>query len=590
MEINAVNFVKYLNTIHRCNGNNKNTTAEANFNSQFFESILYKDQELINKIAKSLFSGDCKVLLTGFAGDGKTTLAQIILSDLKPDAKLTEPIQEFYIEKYQKKLVVIKDLSENSLDENNEIINRYFLNEGIALLIVSNTGAILNRLKLAYKLFDLNDEIEMEEKVLYGISNNKTNGFGEIKLKKINLNVLNLVSYDNIPTAKNILNKIIFNKAWDKTPEEVPNTHPILKNIETLKNEYVRNRLFLLYELLYEYGHRFTIRNFIEHFSYIITGNLDLLETVPNPCDYLFFNNVFGSFETQENIINKRISICNEISIISLIKKQQFGLNISPRWKRKIWSNLDSENELIFLFDKFYSKIYQNYLDKGYRKDDRNSRLKLYRLIYFLLEDKTIDYKFISTFLNSPGLELWRKIQIDTDGLKTIEKNELMDKLKHVIKENFSGIKLPMNGCKDQEVYITMNRNKKEVIQSAQVVISRFIWRKDDTVKLITKKDKRGKNQLELEFLNTKNKSNFLFLPLPFLDFLIRANSGNINENQFQYFQKRLDKLKNEIIKNSEENNSLSKNTLSLVRVKPNRELGNIKIRLINEDKKMEVE
>ena len=64
------NFIDYLNTLHRCNSNNKNATAEANFQSEFSKDILVEDLDVISTICNGLYSDNGKVLLTGFAGDG----------------------------------------------------------------------------------------------------------------------------------------------------------------------------------------------------------------------------------------------------------------------------------------------------------------------------------------------------------------------------------------------------------------------------------------------------------------------------------------------------------------------------------------
>jgi hypothetical protein len=71
-------FIEYLNSLHRCSGANENATAEANLQSEFYADLLVENSELIDSIGNDLKSHG-KVLLTGFAGDGKTVLAERVI-------------------------------------------------------------------------------------------------------------------------------------------------------------------------------------------------------------------------------------------------------------------------------------------------------------------------------------------------------------------------------------------------------------------------------------------------------------------------------------------------------------------------------
>ena len=98
------NFVKYLNTLHRFNGNNDNATAEANYLNKYASDILVPDLKLVETIEIALKSFH-KVLLTGFAGDGKTTIARIIAK-----RNLQEPRTIIQQENSSRPLVIIKDI------------------------------------------------------------------------------------------------------------------------------------------------------------------------------------------------------------------------------------------------------------------------------------------------------------------------------------------------------------------------------------------------------------------------------------------------------------------------------------------------
>jgi len=596
MNQNTIDFVNYLNTLNRCNGNNRNSTAEANYNHTFAHDILYNDYKLINHIEADLFSNNGKVLLTGFAGDGKTTLAQIIVENLTGKKNLNNRIEEFFIEKYNRSLVVIKDLSEYSIEQNDELITNYLLNDNCSVLIVSNTGAIIYRMKEAYNLLKYEKKEDVEKIILEGISTDDKDGYGNIELNSLKISVVNLVNHDNLPAAKKILTKIVFHKVWDEYKNEV-DTNPVILNVKALQQEYVRNRLFLMYQRLFEYGCRFTLRNFVEHFSYIITGGLGLSDTVINPDEYLLYNNVFGSFEKNEKDIT-----CNDITVIKKIRSEYFGSSISSLWKRLIW---DKSNDIVInsIYEPF-RKYFNSYRNQGYKRESNMSRIKIYRLIYFLLSDEIINNKhytsYINSFLNSPSLELWSKIQGESDSLNSKETFDLFNNLKHTIKEYFAALKLPTNenGNNKDIVYITMSR-KKGIRQSAQVVLSQFVWKNENKVKLDIYEDSRSVKQFRLLLLKDIAYNNFssstfniddyivLNLPLPFLDYLLFANAGTLFDDEFQYFQKRLDLFKNQIISDQMDLENKDNKQLLLVRLKPDRNLGDINFKLIEgRDKK----
>jgi len=212
-------FVSYLNTLHRCNGNNENATAEANVNTEFAQDIIVEDEKIISIILEKLTLNDGKVLLTGFAGDGKTTLAQIIVSRLVPKGSINEPIKYYENTTLGRPLVVIKDLSENAIDQSSTLISKYLIDPKCSLLLVSNTGTVLDRLKENSKMFEMNSH-DVESEVLQGISGNMQTGIGEINLGSIKIGVINLVRHDNLKTARKVLDKIVNHPSWNLVDEE----------------------------------------------------------------------------------------------------------------------------------------------------------------------------------------------------------------------------------------------------------------------------------------------------------------------------------------------------------------------------------
>ncbi len=580
-------FVSYLNTLHRCNGNNENATAEANIKTEFANDIIVEDEKLIALILKKLSVNNGKVLLTGFAGDGKTTLAQIVVSKLVPEGNISEPIMRYESTTFGRSLVVIKDLSETAIDESRDLISTYLLDPNCSLLLVSNTGTVLDRLKENSSIFSMNSH-DVESEVLQGISGNMQTGIGEICLGSTKIGVINLVRHDNLKTARKVLDKIVTHPSWDLVDDEFKES-AIYRNVLALRSQEVQDRLFLMYNRLYEYGERLTMRFLVEHFVFIITGNQK-----DQYSNRLFFDNIFG--EGDKN--------ANTLTAISLINRQHFGSNIPSKWKRRIWINTQNSS-ILNIYPGFDSEYLQT-LNNGKYMDVKGmaARLRAYRILYFLSPEPEVDESFLCSFLNSPGLSIWTKIQKNIP-LDSRFQSQLVNRIRHVVKEYFSGVKLPENDTEgSNDIYITMSRQSSDIRQSAQAVIARFKWEWRNTIDLQIKEDSRGNKQLFLikarKGASLRNPEAIpegsyipLPLPLPFLDYLLKRHMGNIARTEFQNYQKRLDTFKIAILQDEKKDGSFENNdSILLVRLNSKRMLKDITFRLSPKDensKKLEV-
>ena len=105
-------FVDYLNTLHNEKSNNSNALAESQINNTVFKKI-----EVIRPasgyIQNRIVNNDegCLIVLTGHAGDGKTTLLYQTLESLnvKPNGKAVNETVQL---ESGKQLHFVKDFSE----------------------------------------------------------------------------------------------------------------------------------------------------------------------------------------------------------------------------------------------------------------------------------------------------------------------------------------------------------------------------------------------------------------------------------------------------------------------------------------------
>jgi hypothetical protein len=232
------------------------------------------------------------------------------------------------------------------------------------------------------------------------------------------------------------------------------------------------------------------------------------------------------------------------------------------------------------------------------------ARIRVYRILYFLSPEPEVDEGYLCSFLNSPGLSIWSKIQ-KQEPLDSRFQSQLVNRIRHVVKEYFAGVKLPENDTEgSNDIYITMSRQSSDIRQSAQAVIARFKWEWRNTIDLKIRECSRGNMQLFLvkapKGTSLRNPESIteesyisLPLPLPFLDYLLKRHMGNIARSEFQNYQKRLDAFKTAILQDEEKDGGLENDdSILLVRLNSKRMLKDITFKLSPKDensKKLEV-
>lgn len=537
------NFVKYLNTLHRFNGNNDNATAEANYLNKYASDILVPDLKLVETIEIALKSFH-KVLLTGFAGDGKTTIARIIAK-----RNLQEPRTIIQQENSSRPLVIIKDLSEISDDDS--FLYNDLINPNIDLLIVSNTGTFRKKISDLYDRFclkynSLGNKLNFETLVLSGMENVDNNAQGIIRISpELEIKVFNLVKHDNIDLAMKVFKKILDHPSWNNANESEKKSIPYINRELMRNNNYLALiRMEMIYRRIYEYGNRMTIRQLIEHFSYSLTGNYYSYHKF----SFSNFNDLFFM-----NFFNPKAAHIG-ITGVQLVNDAKLGFNIDSNWKRRIWIGADSDVlKIIFGIEWFENLFNFEKNQSSAKRSDYLRRISVLRAIFFLnsaFDESNYSWAFIDSFLNSPGYRYFYQINREKGLLSRADKNFISKKIRHVVKEYFIGMKIPETSsyASKKEVYIAMSRNLANLKQTTQVILKSFEW-KD----LIIERDGRGIYQLVLvtDIPNVSMQIN-----LPFLDYLLSCHSGFITDPAFSNYRKRLDNLRNNILKscNPEDN------------------------------------
>lgn len=293
-------YISYLNSLHNYNAQNPNAYGEKNVGNEFFQEVAVK-VGLCAYIEMQLLNEEPHVLiLTGHAGDGKTSIMYQVLKDFNVDFNADEKISEIILPTGSK-CRCIKDYSELSDAEKlttlKDCVN--LPENGEFVFMVSNTGPLINtfgelfpeenREMAKIELIDAMDENAGAVKVINGYK----------------INVINVASIDNTSFAVSFVNNLVKDSLWTSCSEcskcdychIYKNRELIVKNKQRVL-EFIRNH----YIWLVEHGTRLTIRSMTEQLAYMLTGGIECKQVVPTEKDkYLFFNLFFGYIGLKNN-------------------------------------------------------------------------------------------------------------------------------------------------------------------------------------------------------------------------------------------------------------------------------------------------
>lgn len=296
-------YIEYINSLHNYNAQNPNSYGEKNVNNIFFKDVMV-EVGLSKFILNALQNGVPHVLvLTGHAGDGKTSIMYQVLAEMgskfEPDDKISD-----YKLPSGKVCRCIKDFSEIADEEKKNVLSDALQmpDNGDFAFMVANTGPLINTFG---QMFDSSEDRERAKIELIDSMDNNTGNISNIKGYKIC--VINVAAVDNTYFATEFIGKLIQDKLWDNCSQCPKKDYcHINANRELIKNNFQRVSEFLNmhYIWLTEHGKRLTIRSMTEQLAYMITGGFNCNEVRKfEPYKYLFTNLFFGYVGT---IINPK--------------------------------------------------------------------------------------------------------------------------------------------------------------------------------------------------------------------------------------------------------------------------------------------
>jgi hypothetical protein len=551
-------FIAYLNSLQQLNASNENALAEYQACNPFFAQI-HVPHPLTRTIMEELQkSNGRQIILTGHAGDGKSTIALDAykqLTKIPPDQPLSRqlrPREDLPVGN----ITIIKDLSERRKEDDSVLMPEVFKGER-RFLIVSNTGALLDLFRAQAAACGVS-AVQMESDVLTAISNEQ--GKAELSVGGATFLVINLARIDNLEIARQIFGRMIDPARWTTCAGlDCRKDCPIYLNVDLInhRREIVFDRLFLAYRRMYEYGTRLTLRQITEHLAYLITSGLeeiDLAEmrkqqATPLRAEFMFFNRFFGDDGKADHPAALQMRAVREI------RRQGFGERPGPTWERKLWLKLRDQNFQLGVEDCDTEFELLRSHGSGPGSDSQpgltpdQARDQVRRMLYFLYDFPQDDQSYLKHFLNSPTILRWQDWQKPGEQLEMTEKNVLEQRIYHVLQEHFTGVRLP-EGARgnDRRLYITLSRGKGEVRQSAQVVVAQIDWSNETRLELVARMNAAGgaRTDLELQGAGRINGAS-LVLTLPFLDYVLMRHFGEAGEVLQPAYVERLERFKAQV-------------------------------------------
>lgn len=294
-------FINYLNSTNNVGGNSTGSLAESQVKSSYYDSVKV-DRKLGTYITDCVGSGDHKAfILTGHAGDGKTSiLVQVLktLGYLQNGAGLS-------IEEEFDNFLYVKDMSEIAAERQLEALKKalHAPHDRKTSLLISNTGPLLKTFEALLKeqneatgeTFTEKDRLALQSTLLMQLD---TNNDGAITVAGYSFVLVNIARVDNVPFAVKILKNILNPTLWSPCAScTCADRCPIKSNCDIVNAQFDRVAAFIenYYRYLYENDKRMTIRQMVGQISYALTGNLTCQEISSRHLREPFFNYNFAN-------------------------------------------------------------------------------------------------------------------------------------------------------------------------------------------------------------------------------------------------------------------------------------------------------
>ena len=529
-------FVEYLNSTNNASGNSTGSLAESQVKSVYFDKVKV-DRKLGRYIADTVKNHKYHAfILTGHAGDGKTSVLVQVLKELHllnngESLEQVKDYQEFFY---------VKDMSEIAEEQQVKILEQALSapEKNKTSLLISNTGPLINSfMKLAARnrkqeglLFENEERISLQSKLLTQLDSNADK---EISVEGYSFYLVNIARVDNVVFSAEIYKKIISTDLWDKCNQcACVDRCPIHNNVILANAQKDRISRFIgsYYRYLYENDKRMTIRQMVGQIGYGITGNLT--------CDYVanhflkepffnynFANLFFGYIGLNEERYSSQIKGISQLKLLGL---DHIALDIDY----KLFVNNDYgaffTNEVAAILYELKLKHRKHYQisdeDSVLSPSEREIEAKLRRAVrrFYLVYSSDLNEESIFNQIFGTNFALYEKLITSKQSKSVLRKIQtLVFRALYMKNTGF----LPDN---TNDLPLTLRR-ENSVFQNVMLVLGRL---SKSELNIIQKpvsnifEDTESKQELYLEV----HSQRFL-LTLPMLTYFDDLVKGSISSN-----------------------------------------------------------
>lgn len=558
VEIKQNGFIAYLNSLHNLGASGSNSLAESQAISTYFGE-LYAPFPLINELAEALTDGVPRmVVLTGHAGDGKSTVALDVLKKLSgfpPTAPLGKPMMELEEIPTPSGLVsIVKDMSELSAERRQQWLHQAFSEPG-NWLVISNTGPLLSSLIDYAKSAHIDQGIESAildrlDRPLDGIrlDTHTLHGFGK------ELVILNLTRWNNLALVADILSRLVNHSGWGKCAAcSAEAACPLMLNRKALRDAgpVAGERVRWIYQRLGAYEQRLTLRQIVAQLAIGLTGGMSCDEAFQQVAASTAEGQDRGSVGLEQMLFSegffgyrggKPWSQAEGLHAVALVRRATFGAPVGVDFERRLpadaglgWADLPQSLE----------SLANHWRQRAAGSDGVRWRFSLRRMAYLFGtvvpgKEKSAAV-YLDAFVQSPSLrelDHWQTAGQLT--LSHVEKSRLRTACLRVLLEVFSGFSSGQFQSNHDTLYLTLRRPDRAVVQPTQLVIETLKFRDFDL---------RFDSLRKLPVLSLDQRQAELALSLPLLDYIRRRDAGELGNALSPIHQAQLDWFRAELLR-----------------------------------------
>ncbi|MGL4450099.1 MAG: hypothetical protein ACRCTZ_02770 [Sarcina sp.] len=559
-------FVGYLNSMNNASSDNINALAESQVSNEFYKSIMV-ERKLGSFITDKIKAGESNCyIISGYAGDGKTSILVQILKEL--DLLIEGEGLKIQDEKLLngKKITYVKDMSELS-DESKLKLLEEALNipkqKGNSILI-SNTGPLINTFVKLFAKNDSDKRDEIENKLLKQLDENKLQ---ELEIEGFKFTLINIARIDNIGFVKEIIDKICMDNLWNSCEGCASEKHcPVYFNKKSVCENKQRVIQFIedYYTFLKEHDKRLTIRQIISQISFAMTGNLKCSEIRKRNEDkfYLFrynFANLFfgytGSGKLLEGTQIRAIRLLQDEGFDAISLDQDYDMFVKGEFNYFT----DNIRELITgVWNEFSKNFYESnydFEDKISKQQEIRKSIRRFLLLYGILNKNE---RSIRTQIYGDVFDVYRKLTKESAAKS--DKSSMLNKIINALYIKNMGV-----SQKEKNLYLTLKKNNDE-INSVLIVLAKIENREFKLEQVKRNLDIEDSSEgYKLNLSIGKRDSVEFELTLPILMYFDSINAGEINTDINPSLSYGLDKLNAALVKRFRDEDTEEKMEIILI-------------------------